>query len=634
MTVSSLLPARAWKEIRGLSPAWLACLASMIVAVGLGGRSQVLGLAGYFLGAVALGGLSMGHEYSARTLTLFLSQPATRERLFLEKLGVLAMMLLMLSAVAWFGLSDLASQSGLGVHSARNWWTLAVGLPLLCGLFIAPWLTMVCRSAMAGIVFALAIPGTVWLASDFASAMTYGGDLSALAEASDFTFDVFWRGMLIVSVMAAASSWRMFMRLEAIDSRGLEVGLPAWLARRAGPMAAAPAFARRRAMWLLARKELRLQQLTFAVSGLYVLGWIGLLWFKQVSPATRTTLLWTLTVFHLGAIPLLAGSLASAEERQLGTLEWQVLLPIAGWKQWLMKAAVAVAIALTLTLGLPALLLYFNTSPAIRGEVGPLTSASIGWAVTPIVVIGLYISSMCANGLRALLISVPAAFAVFVMVGSTRAYSGWDWTFSQMWRFWVSIYSNPAMFAPEERGFLLYRGLMNVLVIMMYAGVLGILLRFALTNHRSAERGAPRVWKQMLRLVAFLAIGITLWSGVSRLYAAELDEAYRIRRLKSAAVSGVAMDRRNNLVKSYTLIIFREGTSQLREFSYSAYVNSAGEFYSMWLRPGQYFFVATEKLEQGAERDPELLARLKTLAMPVTLEAGDSKAISLMLSRF
>ena len=124
--------------------------------------------------------------------------------------------------------------------------------------------------------------------------------------------------------------------------------------------AAPPASTRRPATWLLVKKELRLQQLTFAVSGLYVVGWVGVLAFGSFAPASRATLLFMLTVFHSGAIPLLAGSLASAEERKLGTLEWQLLLPMARWKQWVTKAAVALGIALTLTLGLPALLHYYQ----------------------------------------------------------------------------------------------------------------------------------------------------------------------------------------------------------------------------------------------------------------------------------
>ena len=57
----------------------------------------------YVLGSVALGALSIGHEYTNRTLTLLLSLPADRRRLYLVKLGVLIPMLLTLGALA-FGL--------------------------------------------------------------------------------------------------------------------------------------------------------------------------------------------------------------------------------------------------------------------------------------------------------------------------------------------------------------------------------------------------------------------------------------------------------------------------------------------------------------------------------------------------
>ena len=54
----------------------------------------------YVLGSVALGALSMGHEYTGRTLTLLLSLPAHRRRLYLVKLGVLIAMLVTLGALA------------------------------------------------------------------------------------------------------------------------------------------------------------------------------------------------------------------------------------------------------------------------------------------------------------------------------------------------------------------------------------------------------------------------------------------------------------------------------------------------------------------------------------------------------
>ena len=55
----------------------------------------------YGLGAVALGALSMGHEYTGRTLSLLLTQPVSRWRLFAVKSGIAALMLVALAAVAW-----------------------------------------------------------------------------------------------------------------------------------------------------------------------------------------------------------------------------------------------------------------------------------------------------------------------------------------------------------------------------------------------------------------------------------------------------------------------------------------------------------------------------------------------------
>ena len=200
----------------------------------------------------------------------------------------------------------------------------------------------------------------------------------------------------------------MFIRLEAIESRGVELSLPSWVPGLSGRAraipAAPPAFARRPAMWLLVKKELRLQQLTFAVSGLYVMGWVSLLAFGPFAPASRTTLLFMLTVFHSGAIPLLAGSLASAEERHLGTLEWQTLLPMARWKQWVDESSRRPRHRVDLDAGVYP---RCSTTSVQHRRCGARRAAArhIGWAVILVVVASLYISSVCTNGLQALLIS-------------------------------------------------------------------------------------------------------------------------------------------------------------------------------------------------------------------------------------
>ena len=342
------------------------------------------------------------------------------------------------------------------------------------------------------------------------------------------------------------------------------------------------------------------------------------------------------TLFHLGMIPLLAGSMASAEERQLGTLEWQVLLPMAGWTQWMVKVATAIGVALILTLGLPTLLLSFTTSPEVHSEVARLTSATIAYFVVPMVVAGLYISSLSPNGLRALLTSVPV---MFVLIGlTTRSYSGranstllftrmrWRWIYSE----WTAGRVDPYVDAYVRH----YGWAPDVLLILACMGVLGLLLRFALTNHRLAERGSGRVWKQMMRLVAFVAICWTVRLGASRPYVASVNELRRLERLNWADVRGVAMNSAHTLEMRYTVVVFPEVLELRNRHPYLIQANSDGGFEISWLRPGQYAFVAVQALDQRAfaREDPELLLRLRALAARVTFAAGDSKALTLMIA--
>src|SRR4029077_5691488 len=99
-------------------------------------------------------------------------------------------------------------------------------------------------------------------------------------------------------------------------------------------------------------------------------------------------------------IALLVGSLASAEERQLGTLEWQLTLPVAVWKQWAVKLGVTMALSLVIALAVPTLLFSMSvgTAPTTREM---LRADIVIWILT-LVAGSLYMSSFCTSGLRAL----------------------------------------------------------------------------------------------------------------------------------------------------------------------------------------------------------------------------------------
>ena len=131
-----------------------------------------------------------------------------------------------------------------------------------------------------------------------------------------------------MTTFAAATGWRMFMRLEAGTADYPTLALPRWA--RVAPGAADQAATRRQhPLWLIIKKELRLQQMSLAVAGLYAVLWLAFeVW--EIEPRERDALA-TVAAIYGAMLALLIGSLASAEERQMGTLEWQSLPEFASW---------------------------------------------------------------------------------------------------------------------------------------------------------------------------------------------------------------------------------------------------------------------------------------------------------------
>ena len=232
------------KEVRALSPVWLACLATMIAGTMLNlNLFRGFGIVVFFFGSAALGALSIGHEYQHGTMGLLLSLPARRARLFLVKMVVLAPILLTIAAVAtWLVFPD--------VHSTeldRPWLAFRIALYVLC---VAPWLTMVFRSAIASTVFTLALPGTAVTAAQLIYLIAY----RRIAPGA-FVMTVLWQSSMVLTPLGAIAGWRRFMRLEAIDGNGSSVALPQWL--RWPGAAAAPGLTLGHPIWLLAKSSMR-----------------------------------------------------------------------------------------------------------------------------------------------------------------------------------------------------------------------------------------------------------------------------------------------------------------------------------------------------------------------------------------
>ncbi len=420
------------KEIRALWPAWFATMFAIGAAALSGPRGHFIGLLAYAFGSVTLGAQSIGHEYTHHTLTLLLSQPSSRRRLLLMKAGVLSALLLLLAVVARLAL----------LRPGEGHWIFA---SILCGVSLAPLLTMVCRNALAAPVFVAALPA--WISF-------FNGFLS---------MRVVWGVTLGVCVPAAAAGWRMFMRLEVIDGRGADVRLPRMLRREIRALVDASPRTRH-PLWLLVKKELHLQQMTFAVAGAWVVIWIAITAsFKWIATGLPAFPLPVVSILYGALLALLIGSTASAEERQIGTLEWQVLLPMPAWKQWAVKVGTALALAGLLSFAIPVAL--------AAGHVG--VNAWHAGSILILTVSSLYVSSLCRSAIRALMISAPVMLALAILLQYVYvADGGWP----------------------------------SALLALPFAGVVVLMLWFGLENHRSTEQSAGRVSRQLAWLAGCLAL--------------------------------------------------------------------------------------------------------------------------------
>jgi len=362
---------------------------------------DVVGNSAFVIGSVALGAWAFGHEHAHRTLPALLAQPVSRGRLLLAKFVVLAGLLAALAAMAvsiWAGDWSLdppfPRYPGPPTIQPFPMVSMLVLAPLL-GLCVAPALTLLCRGAMAGAVLSLAVPAVLWLGAEIVRVRRYG--VVGVPDEASLGGTLLWAGTLAVSLVALVAAPYRFRRLEAIDApRELAVRRRLGWVRAGAPVLA---FRRRHPVVALLAKEIRLQWVTFLLPAMYVLAWAGIVLAGVGDQVLGATFFGMTTIYALVTATML-GAVASAEERAHGTLDAQLLQPMSFRWQWLVKVAVVLALVAGLTMALPELLerLYvLNDQPTLNWR----TAATFVLCAAA----GLYVSSISASPLRALLFS-------------------------------------------------------------------------------------------------------------------------------------------------------------------------------------------------------------------------------------
>lgn len=229
---------------------------------------------------------------------------------------------------------------------------------------------------------------------------------------------------------------------------------------------------------------------------LYLTAWLAFALGARVSGEWQGEIVAPLTVLYFAILSLLIGSLASAQERQFGTADAQMLVPVSASRQWAVKAATAIGLAMALGVGVPAVL--DRMAPAadmqrlFRG--GAVTMLSIMAVLTAS---SLYVSSLCRSGVTAMVFSFPAIVGALLIVQTVG------------WKVFLA--------AQDHQVHLVYRASMDWTVPAFNLGIIVLLLWLGARNHRLAEAGFARICCQGLLIGTYLTAGALVIGALAAL---------------------------------------------------------------------------------------------------------------------
>lgn len=358
------------------------------------------------LGGALVSVVTWGVEFQQRTLGSLMSQPWSRAEWWRTKMGVLA------GVLGWTWATLLASLLLTdGSVEVPGYLAAHAGLLVLLWATVPAW-TLLTRSALPGLVFAVAVP---------ALALTGIAALVSLVLPEDRVIPEDWGKGGVVFLLAVYAVWgwrwsrRLWERMEAVDSDGAETG-GLFLGRLWGRETEVAGVSRiqgtrnGRPWWVQAAiKEVRLQSVSLVV---LVMGF-GLVMVREIHEWSIESGTWISAVTVLmGSVGfLMAGVTSVAEERRLGVLEAQAIWPVSLGRLWLVKMGVTLAV-----MGLA----LWVVDIGLRANLGAVSGGGRLVAAAVFAVLGasaLLVSSGAANGLRALLLTLGLAGVGLVMGG-------------------------------------------------------------------------------------------------------------------------------------------------------------------------------------------------------------------------
>jgi hypothetical protein len=528
------------------------------------------GVAGFAYGLACLWlcANAFGSEFDHRTMGQLLVQPRSRGRIYREKLGV-AGSLAGLAAVIFF-LTPSRSMAGDPQSLGE---TLGY---LILGLASAPFFTLISRSTLAGFVFTLAVPMALYLVLQTLLDVYHARVYPDLVDRSREELALLWAGVVIYLGAMALASWRVFKRLEWREGGsggGSAPGLHAltgawdrWIGRR---WLGKPSTAQ------LIRKELRLHVVPWLIAGILIGFWGLSLLIRKWAPESEWGVAaanpYTVTLYAgiFGTFVLLVtGASAIAEERVLGTLEWQWTQPIPMARQWKIKMGVATALALTLGLILPAVLVWLgfdaNALSTAFGEPDWQSIVFCALALVALFATSLYASSVSQSSMKA----VALTTLLLASLGTAGALTAWgvvtviDQYWGNLW-LWTDLdrLSDPALLNQMPPAWLPtgpnLRSITQFGAIVIGGIWVGFLVRNSRLNAQRLRSTGSAVWLQWGRLsgalLLTLLLGGLLLVGLSR-ERANYDQLSMLKNQRERFIQYAAKaEREGNFTREYLL---------------------------------------------------------------------------------
>jgi hypothetical protein len=528
------------------------------------------GVAGFAYGLACLWlcANAFGSEFDHRTMGQLLVQPRSRGRIYREKLGV-AGSLAGLAAVIFF-LTPSRSMAGDPQSLGE---TLGY---LILGLASAPFFTLISRSTLAGFVFTLAVPMALYLVLQTLLDVYHARVYPDLVDRSREELALLWAGSVIYLGAMTLASWRVFKRLEWREGGaggGSTPGLYAlsgawdrWIGRR---WLGKPSTAQ------LIRKELRLHVVPWLIAGILIGFWGLSLLIRKRAPESEWGVAaanpYTVTLYAgiFGTFVLLVtGASAIAEERVLGTLEWQWTQPIPMARQWKIKMGVATALALTLGLVLPAALVWLGFDAealdATFGQTERQPIAVYAMALVALFATSLYASSVSQSSMKA----VALTTLLLASLGAAGALTAWgvvtviDQYWGNLW-LWTDLdrLSDPALLNQMPPAWLPtgpnLRSITQFGAIVIGGIWVGFLVRNSRLNAQRLRSTGSAVWLQWGRLsgalLLTLLLGGLLLVGLSR-ERANYDQLSMLKNQRERFIQYAAKaEREGNFTREYLL---------------------------------------------------------------------------------